>query len=289
MERRNLLAGLLVLVLSSFMLAGTAFAHKTAENSQTPAVEPTGACVIYSLPSFMDQGFGTKFASSVADVIEVECQPVYAEQTVKVSSQELYNSCADKLSWTAIGNQANPYKPVTGSSIGKVKLDDDGNATVVAWGGPSCAATTSIISAHMEAAPGESTSTTFTVLPPETTSPGVWAFPPEQVEVGDFSNTATIIQVEFPSKYSEQPVAISDEQLYSHCGGKLQWVGPDETALGKGEGVKVKLDDDGNAFVVALGGPSCASGETEVEASLEKAPYTTYGSIYTVLAPKPTW
>ena len=53
--------------------------------------------------------------------------------------------------------------------------------------------------------------------------------------------------------------------------------------------MKVKLDDDGNAFVVALGGPSCASGETEVEASLEKAPYTTYGSIYTVLAPKPTW
>jgi hypothetical protein len=283
MERRNLLAGLLVLVLSSFMLAGTAFA------SPQPQSSTSNTCSIKSLPSFMDQGFGTKQASSIADVVEVECAPVYAEQSVKVSSQELYNSCANHLSWTAIGNAANPYKSVEGPSIGKVKLDDDGNATVVAWGGPSCAATTSIISAHMEQAPGESVSTTFTVLAPETTSPGVWAFPKEQVEVGDYSNTATIVGVEFPAAFSEKSVAISDEQLYSHCGGKLQWVGPDETALGKGEGVTVKLDDNGNAFVVALGGPSCAAGETEVEASLEKAPYTTYTSTFNVLPPKPTF
>ncbi len=286
MERRNLLAGLLVLVLSSFMLAGTAFAHKTPEEVKAQT-EATGACVIHSLPSFMDQGFG-KRASSIADVVEVECEPVYAEQTVKIAATELYSRCAGRLTWTAIGNAANPYKPVAGSSIGKVKLDDDGNATVVLWGGPSCAAGESTISVHMEQAPGESTATMFTVLAPKITPPGVWAFPASNVEVGNYSNAATIIGVEFSPKYSEHNVIISDEQLYSHCERHLQWLGEDGEQLGKGEEAKVELDNDGNGYVIALGGPSCAAGETEVEASLEKAPYTTYESTYTVLPPEVT-
>ena len=97
------------------------------------------------------------------------------------------------------------------------------------------------------------------------------------VEVGNYSNAATIIGVEFSPKYSEQTVIISDEQLYSHCEGHLQWVGPDERIPRLRRRVNDELDNDGNGFVVALGGPSCAAGETEIEASLEKAPYTTYG------------
>jgi hypothetical protein len=290
MERRNLLVGLLVLVLSCFLLAGTAFAKTTKKT--TKKSDPPGACVVHSQPSFIDQGFGSA-ASSVADVIEVECESVYAEYTVKVQSQQLYNRCDDHLYWTAISNGEDPAEFGGSSpSIGWVTLDNDGNATVVALGGPSCASGESIISAHLEEAPSESTFTSFDVLAPKVTGTSVMASPSSQVEVGNYNNVATIIGAEFPSAFSEKPIAVSDEQLYSKCDGYLQWytVGVDGPVdLGDGESETLYLDSDGNAFAVALGGPSCASGVTEVEASLEKAPYTTKMSTFTVLAPEETF
>ncbi len=147
----------------------------------------------------------------------------------------------------------------------------------------------SLVSSHLEESPGTSVTTSLTVLPPKPTTPGVWALPSSQVEVGDYSNSATIVQVEFPPAYAEKNVVISDEELYAHCEGHLYWIGPDETPIGVGEAATVKLDNDGNAFVVVLGGPSCAAGATEIEASLETAPYTTYTNGFTVLPPEPTW
>ncbi len=104
MERRNLLAGLAVLALSLFLLSGTAFAHATHHKKAKPRSEGgvTGSpetCVVHALPSsFMDQGeFGA--ASSVADVIEVECEEVYAETYVRISANELYSRCDGKLYW----------------------------------------------------------------------------------------------------------------------------------------------------------------------------------------------
>ena len=47
------------------------------------------------------------------------------------------------------------------------------------------------------------------------------------------------------------------------------------------------LDDDGNAFVVLVGNSSCAAGSSLIEASLEKAPYTTYTSDFTIEPPAP--
>ncbi|HTZ62728.1 MAG TPA: hypothetical protein VMB51_01335 [Solirubrobacteraceae bacterium] len=287
-------AGLMAFALSSWMAAASASAHKTSSAGKTPdqaqadEAGSAGSCVIHTLPSFMDEGYGSE-ASSVADIIEIECEPVFAEQTVKVGSQELYSRCADHLSWSAVSNEADPYNPVEGASIGNVQLDDDGNAIVAVWGGPSCAAGESLVSAHLEEAPYTSVTTSFTVLPPKPTTPGVWALPSSQVEAGDYSNSATIVQVEFPPAYAERNVVISDEQLYAHCEGHLYWIGPDEQPIGVGEAAAVKLDDDGNAFVVLLGGPSCAAGATEVETSLEKAPYTTYTSGFSVGPPEPTW
>ena len=97
MERRNLLAGLAVLALSLFVLSGTAFAHATHHKKAKPhcegATSAPETCVVHALPSsFMDQGeFGT--ASSVADIIEVECEEVYAEKYVRISANELYSRC----------------------------------------------------------------------------------------------------------------------------------------------------------------------------------------------------
>jgi hypothetical protein len=50
----------------------------------------------------------------------------------------------------------------------------------------------------------------------------------------------------------------------------------------------VQLDNDGNAFVIAIGDASCAPGPSLIEADLESKPFTTYTSTFTVLPPQPT-
>src|SRR5271169_5117024 len=97
MERRNLLAGVVVLVLSVFVLAGTASAQKTKVK---PATETAQGCVVHSLPSFMDQGeeglLNADIPSGVCDVIEVECEhtgKLQYDGRVLISDLELYNRC----------------------------------------------------------------------------------------------------------------------------------------------------------------------------------------------------
>ena len=81
--------------------------------------------------------------------------------------------------------------------------------------------------------------------------------------------------------FAEEPVNINAAQLYSRCHNspKLLFVemtesGPAIRAAETEEVVGVKLDNDGNAFVVLIGGQSCAAGASMIEASLENAPYT---------------
>jgi hypothetical protein len=244
----------------------------------------------------MDQGEFTE-ASSVADVIEIECEPVYAEQRVTVSDRELFSRCADETSW-ASPPWSGKAGPTEGAKTEEPVLDNDGRAIVVLWGGPSCAAGETLITAHLDAAPFTTVATVFTVLPPRPTTPGVQALPQEQVESETGSEAATIVQVEFPPVFAEEPVNINASQLFSRCheGAKLIWIGPNEepllTNLGTDFGEEVsgiKLDNDGNAFAVLLAGPSCAAGESQIEASLEHAPYTTYTTTFTIKAPEPTF
>ncbi len=256
-----------------------------ASTASESAPAGSAGCVVNSLPSFMDQGeFGK--SSSIADVVEVECEPVYAGHTIRFSSAELYSRCQHHLSWSL----PYPYSPQSGSGF-SVALDNDGNATAVIWGGPGCAAGESLISAHMEQAPYLTVTTAFVVQPPRTSPPGVYALPAEEVENEETSSVATIIHVEFPPVYAEQDVNINAEQLYSRCHipPKLVWVGAGGEKLEGGSNLDgLKLDNDGNAFVVVLGGGSCASGPSEIEASLESAPYTTYTTTFTILPPQPT-
>jgi hypothetical protein len=283
MERRNLLAGLMVLIVSSFLLAGTALAHKTPSKKAAAGSDPP-TCVVYTLPTFTAQGeFGE--ASSVADIVEVSCETVYAFHKIKLSSQELYNRCKDSLSWS----EAPEFEPTVGPTF-TIGLDGAGNGSAVVWGGPGCASGESLISAHLVEAPYETFTTAFTVVAPKVTTPGVTVSPGTSVEDNILSSVSTIVQVEFPPVYAEKDVDIRAEQLFARCqvAPHLEWIGPDEDVLGVGvEGVsKVKLDNDGNAFVVILGGPSCASGPSEIEASLEVAPYTTYTTTFTVGPPE---
>jgi hypothetical protein len=288
-KRRGVPIVVAVLLVTLSASTATAGARPTRRRARTPLVEePT--CVVRTLPgSFADQGeFGT--ASSVADVVEVECQPVYAEHFVELSAIELSDRCHDTLSWAA------PPQLYPGVFTGPqffVQLDDAGNATAVVWGGPSCAAGESLISAHLVEAPYTTVTTAFTVLAPRPGSTGLTVSPEKAVEDAFSSSVATIVEVRFPSVYAEQTVNINAAQLYDRCKGpgpRLEWVGPDEDPLELGEEVagKVTLDNDGSAFVVLLAGTSCASGPSTIEASLESAPYTTYTGTFEVEAPQPT-
>jgi hypothetical protein len=298
MERQTLSVGLIVLACCLFVVAGPASAHSIRHKRGKASVGGATAepCVIHSLASFMDQG-EFKEASSVADVIEVECDPVYAGLHITVSDHELFSRCAEETSWAAPPWTLKPG-PTLGPKTEEAVLDDDGNAILVLWGGPSCAAGETLLSAHLDTAPYTTVATAFTVLPPRPTEPGVTALPSEQVEDDLSSEAATIIEVEFPPVYAEQPVNINASQLFARCRLKprLFWVGPNEeplitnTGTPFGEEVSgISLDNDGNAFAVLLAGRSCASGTSLIEASLESAPYTTYTTTFTIKAPEPTF
>ena len=94
MGRRGLGVGFMVLASSMLLTAGSASAHRTARpQAEEP---PTSECVVKSLPSFTAQGeFDTN--SSIADVIEVECNPVLSEAEVEISATELYDRCDGNL------------------------------------------------------------------------------------------------------------------------------------------------------------------------------------------------
>src|ERR1700732_3230554 len=51
---------------------------------------------------------------------------------------------------------------------------------------------------------------------------------------------------------------------------------------------EVPLDNDGNAFVIAIGDASCAEGPSLIEADLEAKPFTTFTTNVTVQPPQPT-
>jgi hypothetical protein len=89
----------------------------------------------------------------VADIIEVECEEVYATKYVRISASRLYSRC-DKLYWRSppYGHDAgaSKYGFVTGPSF-SVELDNDGNATTRSWSGPSCATGENLIAAQRSA------------------------------------------------------------------------------------------------------------------------------------------
>ena len=226
MERRNLVAGLAVLALSLFVLSGTAFAHATHHKKAKPNAEggSTGSpetCVVHAMPNaFMDQGeFGTlverrrhhrsRVRRSLRRALRAD-QRQRALQPLRPPPVLAY----------ALPGARTAVQPVGKFSSGpsfSVELDNDGNATAIVLGGPSCAAGESLIAAHLESAPYTTVTTGFTVLPPRPTAPGVFATPANKVEGEVASDVATIVQVEFPPVFAEEPVNVNASQLYSRC------------------------------------------------------------------------
>ncbi len=305
MERRNLLLGLVVLALSLFLLPAAAALARTAHHSAKharKAVAPAGEeCVVHTLPgSFMDMGEslrgGPDNASSVVDIVEVECNPEYAGARVIVADQELEARCADGIEWMIPPSDI----PSFGAEARAATLDNDGNALFVVFGS-RCAKGETLVTADLEAGKHPTAITTFSVEPPKPTTEGVFVFPSVEhpllagegavMENADNSSMAAIITVEFNPEFAEEFVNISDRQLLAKCkfGKKVTFYGPHQLELAEEEpSATVQLDNDGNAFVVVVGGESCQAGKTLVEASLEAAPYTTFYTDLTILPPEPT-
>jgi hypothetical protein len=100
--------------------------------------------------------------SDVFAVFYVETSPVYAEQPVEISSPEMASRCGG-------GSFFNPlFVPTSGPSSATGTLDDDGNAVFI-FGGVSCAAGDSIVTADIGAGTHQTYTTTFTILPPQPT------------------------------------------------------------------------------------------------------------------------
>ncbi len=291
---RALLAAFAVVLTGLLIAAVPALAHSThRKRARSATAEP---CVVRALPgSFVAQGdmYGS---GSVADVVEVSCEPVYARAHLRVSANQLYARCAQRLSWYL----PYPASSVTSGAGTGVQLDNDGNATVALIAGPSCAAGESLISAHMEAAPYTTATTAFQVLAPQDGAAGIRVSPESKVEGETYGDVATLVQVSFPPVFAGQAVVLNASQLYSRCrvAPRLVWVTMGESPGTGGsaaepltqpeaEEATVHLDDDGNAFALLLGGGSCAAGSSLIEASLEEAPYTTYTASFTVEPPVP--
>jgi len=312
MERRSLGAGLLVLLCSLFLVVGTAGA-RTVKPAAEETNQSAGAagCIVKALPSsFIDQGeFST--SSSVATVLEVECNPEYAaESLVEVRDEELYERCDGRV------GMFSPYElagegETEGELKGKIKsksvanikhdfsiyspsdtvyTDNDGNATVVVLG-EGCTAGETLVTADLVEDQYETVFTSFTVDAPRVTPPGLTITPAADTEDDYTSSAATIAEIEFPPVDAEKYVDINSPQLYDRCqypgSPKLVWIGEGGSIISVGPDLsgEVQLDNDGNAFVVLVGSASCAAGTSLVEASLEAKPYTTYKSYFTINPP----
>ena len=287
MDRRKWCAGLMVMACSLLLMAGSASAHGSAKAQGTEG----STCAVHSLPSFVAQGEFSQQATA-ADVIEVECNPfLYGTGSkVTVIASQLYSRCNDEITWYI----PNPYSTTYGRSV-ELTLDADGNATVALIAGPKCQAGESLVSVHMDEGEYNSYTTSFTVLPPNDTPMGVTALPSHQVEDAESSAVATIIEAEFPGA-AESYVRIGSEELYRRCGVSphLRWIVPgsiepvSETIQSGSEYNGLKLDNNGNGFVLAIGDSSCSPGTSLIEADLEEKPFTTVTTNFTVESPKPT-
>jgi hypothetical protein len=283
MDNRNLGAGLMVLASSLMLLVGTASAQGTARAAAAPA---KGTCVVKSLPSFVLQGEFTTHAT-VADVIEVGCDPfTYGTGSrVAVTASQLVSRCGGEVDWYI----PNPYRVVEDSSRVELTLDADGNATVALTAGTACQAGENLISVHQLEEPFETFTTSFSVLPPIDTPEGVTALPSSQVEDSASSAVATIIETEVPGA-SEKFYRVGSEEMFARCRSfpHVHWILPSgEEREDVSEVTGLRLDNNGNGFVVLIGDSSCYPGASLIESDLESKPFKTLTTEFTILSPRP--
>jgi hypothetical protein len=111
--------------------------------------------------------------SDVFAVFDVEADPVYAEQPVEISLNQLQSRCLAGEGYAVLpsgGFSLTEIEPGgVQSTLPTVPLDDDGNAVFIFIGG-SCAAGPSVVTADVLAGSHPTYTTTFNILPPQPTT-----------------------------------------------------------------------------------------------------------------------
>jgi hypothetical protein len=251
--------------------------HKKACAAGGGATGGTGTApnIIVSVAPNSVQEVGT---SEVDAIVQVSAQTIFANQTVDISSQQLFLDCLTLDWFSSAGNIPSELIGRDVAGVTGVILDNDGNATVEIQG-EDCAPGKDLVEADLAAAPYTTATATLTALPPGTTpEPSITAFPNPEVETGDGApgNAESQVYTEFLIEenpvYAEQTVDVTSAQLTNRCEpGKTLWsstpgVGGGGTLIGN-DGVTAVLDNDGNA-VVTFEGISCAAGASLVDAEL---------------------
>jgi hypothetical protein len=105
-------------------------------------------------------------SSAIAAVVEAEFAGG-SEKFVRLASEELYRRCrlAPHLRWILMNGTIVANQP----EIGRVQLDNNGNAFVIVIGADSCAEGTSQIEADLESKPFTTFTTNFTIEAPRPT------------------------------------------------------------------------------------------------------------------------
>jgi hypothetical protein len=251
--------------------------------------------LIISISSNPVQEVGT---SEVDFIIQVEALPIFANQTVTISSQQLdlacstvfWKSSASGTMSKSIGTGIGPTLPVT--------LDNDGNATVEVQA-ENCAPGIELVEVDLTKAPYTTETTQLTLTPPGTTTePLVTAYPNPETETGDGGpgNAASQVYVNFLIEenpvYAEGVVDVESPQLTARCGLGVPLWSSTPGDLGTGgtgllDGVTAELDNDGNADVT-FEGLSCAPGTSLVTADLVGGTGDTFTTNFTIQAPQVT-
>jgi hypothetical protein len=304
------LALALVMALAPYM-ADARIANRAVAAHST--VTPQGAtaeaanCVIHTLPGLMRQGELSQ-VGDVGDVAQVECNPrVFPGGTaVEISDAQLLSRCSltgGTITWVDPNEfLTGGVKLEKGRSIA-VDLDGDGNATVALVAGPNCAVGDTVISGHTMVGNGnttvESFSASYAVMEAVPTPESVEAMPSEQVEDEGSSAVATLIQAEFSSTDAKVRVAAPDLAARCEVAPHIEWLRANGelvearelaggTATEPAGAEALRTDDDGNAFVIAIGASSCKPGKSYIEADLEAAPFSTEEAPFTILPPQAT-
>jgi hypothetical protein len=305
-----MLALALVMALAPYVAEARIANRAVAAHS---TVTPQGAtaeaanCVIHTLPGLMRQGEFSQ-VGDVGDVAQVECDPqVFPGGTaVEISDAQLLSRCSltgGTITWVDPNEfLAGGVKLEKGRSI-TVDLDGEGNATVALVAGPNCAVGDTVISGHTMVGNGnttvESFSASYAVMEARPTPESVEAMPSEQVEDEGLSAVATLIEAEFSSTEAKVRVAAPDLAARCEVAPHIEWLRANgelvaATELAGGTATEpvgaeaLRTDDDGNAFVIAIGASSCKPGKSYLEADLEAAPFSTEEAPFTILPPQAT-
>jgi hypothetical protein len=135
-----------------------------------PVVTPAG--LTGSPNPEVETGDNTVTGSDVYAVFYVETSPVYAEQPVTISSEQLQQRCGAGWLWSPGNTGTTPFSYASSATPGttaETTLDDDGNAVFVFYGA-SCAAGNSEVLADIQAGDHQTFTATYTISAP--TPPG---------------------------------------------------------------------------------------------------------------------